>query len=238
MKTLEGCGQMKPWTVCLFVCLVSLVPHGLRAEEPDAKAILGKVQTAYGYLRSYDFKGTTTESTTLDGKASSQVTHFEDAFSPPNKFLVVYHYPTAGDWIRVSDGSTLYRYRSLTKQVQKTPVKKEDVSIPDSAFVLDYLQLQMKTTDPKLTGSDTLTVDGQPHDCYVVEGHVSRLVPSGTTVLPTKWWIDKKTFLVLRQVEATSIKLSGHTTQNTRDMMFTMAQVNQTVPDTLFAFKK
>jgi outer membrane lipoprotein-sorting protein len=229
---------MKSWAVCLLISGLALASYGLQAQETNAKTILGKVQTAYSYLHSYDFKGTTTESTDLDGKVSSQVTHFEDAFSPPNKFLVVYHYPTAGDWIRVSDGNTLYRYRSLTKQVQKAPVQKQDVSIPDSAFVLDYLQLQMKTTDPELTGSDTLNVDGEPHDCYVVEGHVNRLVPDGTTVLPTKWWIDKKTFLVLRQVEATTRKSSRRTTKDTRDMMFTSARVNQTVPETLFAFKK
>jgi len=61
------------------------------------------------------------------------------------------------------------------------------------------------------------------------------MLPEGVKRLPTKLWVDKARFLVLRQVSGTeSVATGAKATKNVRTMRITHAQLGQAVAPDVF----
>src|SRR5579862_1667445 len=82
----------------------------------DAAQILKSTEETYRNLKSYQFKGVTTSETKVGTSISKTETSFAVAFKQPNEFLLEYDYPAAGNWVRASDGKTIWNRRSITKE--------------------------------------------------------------------------------------------------------------------------
>jgi outer membrane lipoprotein-sorting protein len=203
----------------------------------DAQQILRQVAETYQNLKSYHFQGVSLSEANVDGKRSTAETPFDIAFASPNKLKVEYRYPGGDSWIRVSDGVTLVRYRSPSGDLRREPASRDDLKILKGTFISDFGLLARTTSSARVVGSETLSVGGKDIDCYVVEAQQQRVVPDGTKVLPTKWWIDKARSIIAKQVTATSSAYAAHTTVNSRTVSFTLARANEELPRTLFQFE-
>src|SRR5690242_5793610 len=113
------------------VFVITLFTTTAYANAQDAKEIATKVADTYRSLTSYRFEGETSRQLGSRGSGSNEL-KFDIAFEGPDKFRIEYKYPTAGDWIRVSDGKTLTRYRSISKQVNAAASSQTDVKLIES----------------------------------------------------------------------------------------------------------
>lgn len=211
------------------------------AAGQDPKEILNQVGAKYASLQSYDFQGGIVAETRSGAGTSTSENSFQFVLSRPDKIRVEYRYPTAGSWVRVSDGKTTARYRSLTKEFTESAATPDDFDVfirstPISAYELIAERVQSAT----LTGSETVAVGTDNIDCYVLEVQYEfhSLLPD-TEPLPTKYWIDKKRMIVLKQVSGTRSKsqTGGQRTENISTTKFTVAKIDEPVADALFAFK-
>ena len=205
----------------------------------DAQAILQKVADTYANLKSYHFEGKTVAETKAGTTDSTSETGFSIAMSPPNKLRVEFRYANAGTWMRVSDGKTTMRYRSLTKEMKKDPASPDDQDILRGTPVSAFDRIADGVKKVTLLPEESLQVGGQNVPCYVieVEYNTASVLP-GMEQMPVRYWIDKARNIVLKRVTGTrSTKQDAmHATTNTRTTTFTVASVNENVPDTLFAF--
>ncbi|MCC6342076.1 MAG: hypothetical protein IT166_07755 [Bryobacterales bacterium] len=218
-----------------LLALLMLLPASAFPQE--AQDILAKVAANYQAMKNFHFEGSTTSETKAKGVDTTSETHFVVAYTEPDKFRVELRYPTAGNWIRLSDGKNLYDFRTTSKDRKKEDYDPSDLRIlkgsPISAF--EFID---RVNSARLAGSESVTVDGKDVDCYVIEAERSgqTLLP-GMKALPTRYWVDKARLIVLRQVSGSRSEDSAsvNSTQNTRTITITAAHVNEPVPATLFA---
>lgn len=204
----------------------------------DAGKILKQTEDTYRSLKSYHFEGTTTSETKVGGSVSKSETSFVVAFQKPNEFRVEYVYPTAGNWVRVSDGKMTWRRRSITKESTEAAAKDEDMGILDGSPVSPFWNIFEHVSNPSMAGSESIDVGGKSHDCFVIQVQpAATSVRPGMQAAPGKLWIDKSNHLVLKEVNR-SIAQSGKGGENTQTIAITQAEVNQAVPDDMFHLAK
>ncbi len=211
---------------------VSLLLPAARAQE--AKEILEKVAGTYQGLSSCHFEWTTVAETRTEAATSSQETRYELAAAKPNKIKALVGYPNHETWIRVSDGNTLTRYRSYGHQVSREPAPADLGGILNSTLIGDYERIADRVQSARITGSEAVNIGGTNIDCYVLEVEYppGTLLP-GTEPMPTRYWIDKSRFVVLREVSGTR-STGQFPTENTRTSTFTVAEINQPAPESAF----
>jgi outer membrane lipoprotein-sorting protein len=213
--------------------LLLFVFAGFMLGSDDPTQVLKTTVEAYQGLKSYVFEGSTVSETRLGGTDSKSETGFVVAFKEPNLFRVEYTYPSAGNWIRVSDGTTLWRHRSLTKELKQEPASDDALRILTGSPVASFERLGDGISHPELLASESIPIGGQNLDCYVVQvERPATGIRSGGKPAQVKLWIDKSRHVVLRQVTRSD---SGPT-ENTETITFTRADVNQPVPEALFHF--
>lgn len=212
--------------------------RALRAE--DAGELLAKVGETYRNLKSYQFEGTTLSESKTKSADSKSETEFVVAYAEPNRFRVEVRYPQAGNWVRVSDGKTFSRFRSSTKEFRQEATDPADVRLVKGTIIGTLEHIDRGATNAKLVGSEKVTLDGHDVDCHVVEFQPSgqSLLP-GMQILPSRVWVDKERFLVLRHVTGT--RAGGNSEQSTTNTMtttFTVAKINEPVTDSMFAVER
>lgn len=205
----------------------------------DANEILAKAGAAYQSMTSYHFEGKITSKTDMGGKSTESETQFVVAYASPDQFRVEFRYPTAGDWVRVSDGKTYTAYRSISKQLDQSPATSDSLRVLEGSPVASFDDLAEGRKNAKVVGTEPVMVDGKAVDCYVIEFDARpRNLPEGTSQLPTKVWVDKQRMIVLRRALKTQAGKGDHLTVNERTIEISSAQVNQPVAPTLFAFDR
>src|SRR5579863_4763211 len=189
----------------------------------DAMQILGKVGQTYRGLTSYHFEGATVSETNSVGARSTSETEFVVAYTAPNKFRVEFRYPNAGNWIRVSDGRTLSRYRSITKELKQEAAGTDDLNILNGTLVVGFEDIDQGVKKATLLDPEAVDIGGEKVDCNVVEveREQHQLLP-GTEPQPEKLWIDKARFIILRRVTGTksAVQSAAHQTENLRTTTF------------------
>jgi outer membrane lipoprotein-sorting protein len=215
-----------------------LLSSGVSALADDASQILKNTEDTYNNLNSYRFEGTTVSETRMGATDSKSETTFVVAFKPANEFRIEYVYPAAGNWVRVSDGKTLWKYRSLTKELNKGPVSDYDLQMLSGSPVGVFSHISQGLANPSVVGSEPVSAGGQSFDCYVIQAeHPGAMETGNAKALPVKLWIDKKTHLVLRE-QSGSVSHGSATTENLETITFTRVEVNQPVADDVFKFNR
>ncbi|MCC6366756.1 MAG: hypothetical protein IT165_24820 [Bryobacterales bacterium] len=215
--------------------LLWLLPPSAFAQE--AQDILAKVAQNYQNMKNFHFEGATLSETKAKGVDTTNETQFVVAYTEPDKFRVELRYPTAGNWIRLSDGKNLYDFRTTSKDRKKEDYDPSDLRILKGSPISGYEFIDRVNT-AKLAGSESVSVDGKDVDCFVIEAdRTGQTVLPGMKALPTRYWVDKARLIVLRQVGGSKSEDSAsvNSTENTRTITITVAHVNEPVPETLFA---
>jgi outer membrane lipoprotein-sorting protein len=202
----------------------------------DAMAILKSVGETYSALKSYEFQGATTAVTMTGKAASTSEESFTVIFSAPDQFFVEFRYPGQGNWTRTSNGKTTTEIRTATKEFVQQPTKEYDIRILDNSPIGHFYSMDTGNKTASVEGSEKVSLDGQDVDCWVIQTDRDMgMLPDGVKRLPTKLWIDKARFLVLRQDTGTeSVATGAKATKNTRSMHITHAQLGQAISPDVF----
>lgn len=214
---------------------VLLLLSGLALAQ-DAMAILKSVGETYSALKSYEFQGATTAVTTTGKTASTSEETFTVLFTAPDQFVVEFRYPGQGSWTRASNGKTTTEIRTATKEFSQQPATQYDIRILDNSPIGLFYTLDTGNKTASIEGSEKVTVDGQDVDCWVIQiDREMGMLPDGVKRMPTKLWVDKARFLVLRQVSGTESTATGNkATKNVRTLRITHAVLGQTIAADLF----
>jgi len=218
-----------------LLAAVAAVASGQTGSE-----ILKKAAETYQSLKIYRFEAqVVTESVSESNESRSRVTSISAAILPGRRRLE----SKGGRFgsLRVYDGQTVWEFRpgvnQFARQNQATykPAMMSTLSDP----VDEYKGLD-KAEGAKLLREESLEAAGGVRPCWVIEVP-SKLRPGGPVVegSPSTYWVDKSTNLVLKELQSTKIKMPMMDTAQTQTVTttYTVARINETLPDELFRFQ-
>lgn len=235
MSAISRCGTSR-FTLCAGAVLLPFAVPAIFAQAgpaEDAKEILARTAATYRSMQSCHFEATTVSETQAEKQVSRSSTTVEIAMAQPAKIRVEYKYPNGGSWLRVSDGRTFSQYRTMTKELEQRAATDDDQRVLHATMLARFQDLDQKVSSARVVRKESVTANGRNNDCYVVEAvYAPAVLPDGAEPLPTLFWIDQKSSLVLELVTGSKSKK----TENTRTTTFSVALVNGAVPDDLFAF--
>jgi len=209
----------------------------LHADE-DPKAILAKAFDTYQSLKSYDFEGKSVTETTIAGKTTRTEVDFVVAYHAPDKLRLELRYPTAGNWLRVSDGEFMLVSRSLTKESRRAPITDRSIETLNSSPVYSLQRIGESAENPVLEKSETIEAGGRHLDCHVIQFAVHRqeLRPGESSGKSTVW-VDKKSGLIVRQEIRTSATSGNEVSEGKRIVMVDNFQLNGDLAEETFSTK-
>lgn len=212
-----------------------LLVSGLALAQ-DAMAILKSVGETYSALKSYEFQGTTTTATQTGKTVSNTEEGFTVVFSAPDQFVVEMRYPGQGSWTRASNGKLTTEVRTASKEFSQQATTPYDIRMLDSSPIGHFYSMDTGNKVATVEGSEKVGVDGQEVDCWIVQTDRDMgMLPEGVKRLPTKLWVDKARFLVLKQVWGTESVVAGpKATRNVRTMLITHAQLSPAIQPEMF----
>jgi len=226
---------MKTFAAVLRSASVILLLSGLALAQ-DAMAILKSVGETYSALKTYEFQGATSAVTQTGKNATTSEETFTVLFSAPDQFVVELRYPGQGSWTRASNGKTTTEIRTASKEFAQQATTPYDIRMLDNSPIGHFYSMDTGNKTATVEGSEKVTVDGQEVDCWVIQTDRDMgMLPEGVKRSPTKLWVDKARFLVLRQVSGTeSVATGSKATKNVRTMQITRANLSPTIAPDLF----
>lgn len=233
---------MLAWILSSF-CLLSIFAPALRAQQlPDAAALVAQSGQAAKKLHSEQSTVSVSMGMTMPGGGAPGV-------SETMKVAAVHPGKTRMDmtamgttFLVVSDGSTTWMYDSRSNEF----VKKSEALGP---AILSSMGMRNMPDFAKVHGTykilreDTIEIEGQKHDCWVVEGHIdaSTLPQMKGAEIKNEvvtMWLDKKLDLDLRNNVSMEMVMPGssQTMQMSMSTNTTSLEVDQPIPDSTFTF--
>jgi peroxiredoxin/outer membrane lipoprotein-sorting protein len=235
--------MLKPIAAILLAFAVLSAPA--RAEQaPDARALLQKVGQAYRDLTSYRFEGVMTVKMSGGINQSLEVP-LELAADRAGRARVVIQNPQMG-MTSVSDGKQTVTYLPSLGQYRRKPaeaaVDSGGMPLPPQGSPLTrYFNLLQNLSSAQVLGAQAVDVGGTAHDCWVVHCEMVRpeaLSADSSAHAAATFWIDKTRTLVLHDSTSVSMRNAATGALLGMDQITTLrlAQVNESLPDSLFTF--
>lgn len=210
-----------------------LLPNLLRAS--DAGELLKQVTIRYQGLKSFQFEGKSISQSTINEKSSETETRFTVAFEAPNKFRLEFRYPSAGNWLRVSDGQYLRESRSITKESKRRPAEARDLHVLKGSPHYNFERLSQTAVNPFLMLPVYLEIGGRQVHCDLLQFEAGRReMRKGESPGPRMVWISRADQLVLREEIRTSSKTGNVLTESKRITLVEQYNVNQPLPPDIF----
>jgi TonB family protein len=202
---------------------------------PDAASLLARQASELQRYHSYRF----TEDTTMDIKMPGMsmppmsYTTVTQAINP-NKIRVEAKASGLDAMLIISDGENTWMYMPLTKQYSKMP-SDDSGDLHDLMGGLGMAAIPDVTkmnAEAKVLRSETLEVDGLPHDCWVIELRSDKQDMAFTS------WIDKALGIQLKTSMSRKTKASAAAPAVETNMVTTTHSIafNEDLPDSLFVF--
>ncbi len=212
--------------------------------SPDAAALLARQASELQRYHSYQFTQDTTINMNVPGMSMPPMTFTTVTQAVPGKSRMETKASGLDAMLMISDGANTWMYMPLFKQYSKLPSDSlEDVKgRMDGMGMASIPDLSTMGADAKVTGSEVLEVDGQPHDCWVVEIRTDKLAgaQAGAKTQDMEYtvWIDKALGIQLKmsisgkvQTSAAAPAVATHSVTTTHSIKF-----NEDLPDSLFVF--
>jgi peroxiredoxin len=148
--------------------------------------------------------------------------------------------------IMVTDGKTLTTYSQQAQQYTRKPAPKlpagadtaEAMAGPGSPLGR-YFGINRSLRSARWVRAQTLDLGGRRPLCDVVEVEYEKPADARAQYSPTTFWIERARSVVLR--ESTQVHVDASVQGGAMDMAqttnFTLARVNERVPDSLFTFR-
>ncbi|MGH9753415.1 MAG: redoxin domain-containing protein [Blastocatellia bacterium] len=219
----------------------------------DAKAILRQVAETYKNLRSYHFEGRHTTEQVIESRGLKNETKREELFViaaiKPGRSRIESksaHFSVTS----VSDGKTKWVYTPGANEYIKSeegaakpgagrlPAKTEAHLARATDALVRFSYVDHRLREAKTVGEEKLRIGRRQIDCLVIEAHYATApAASQSGDWTRKLWIDRARNIVLREIQHTKGKTQwGGATNSKITHIFTVADVGEQVPGTLFTF--
>jgi thiol-disulfide isomerase/thioredoxin len=141
----------------------------------------------------------------------------------------------------VSDGETTWAYNSMANQYVKKNVAMGPAGIVQMMGLQNVPDISKMSTTSKTLRDETLEIDGQKHDCWVVETKVGNMeVPEaqGAKVsdMVMTVWLDKKLGMDLQSAVSMNMAVMGNSIGMSQKMVKKNLKLDEPMPDSFFAF--
>jgi thiol-disulfide isomerase/thioredoxin len=143
--------------------------------------------------------------------------------------------------VMVSDGETTWAYNSQANQYVKENVGMGPMAILKMMGMQDMPDISKVASTSKTLREETLEVDGQKHDCWVVETKVAAMdVPGaqGAKVsdMVMTMWLDKKLSIDLQSTISMKMSVMGNNIGMSEKMVKKNLKIDEPMPDSFFIF--
>src|ERR1700733_6909637 len=168
---------------------------------PNAAALLERSDNALKTYNSFEY----TE--VMSGGPAGMETSMLHQGTISGKMRMVQKIGDVDGLMIVSDGREMWMYMGMMKRYMKMPM--------DPGLIGEWTggggitPAGQTYENAKVTRSKALDVDGEPHDCWVVESRTRELAIAGATAKGgvTTRWIDKVSSIEFKSVVATSVQV-------------------------------
>jgi TonB family protein len=229
--------------VRLTIGLLTLVPV-FAQPSPDAASLLAREASELKRYHSYQLTQEMTMDMKMPGMAMPATTStiVTQAVNPGKVRMEM---KTAGmDAMQmISDGKDVWMYMPLFKQYTKMPADgTEDMQSMMGMGMTAMPDITKTGADAKVVRSEMVQVDGQQHDCWVIEIQTHTLpgaqagAEMGDSVFTS--WVDKALGIQLKMSTSGKSKASASAPAIDMRMVTTMRSMkfNSDLPDSLFVF--
>jgi thiol-disulfide isomerase/thioredoxin len=143
--------------------------------------------------------------------------------------------------IMVSDGETTWAYNSMANQYVKKNVAMGPAGIVQLMGLQNVPDISKVSTTSKTLRDETLEMDGQKHDCWVVETKVGNMeIPqaAGAKVsdMEMTTWLDKKLGIDLQFAVSMKMDVAGNSIGMNQKLVKKNLKLDEPMPDSYFAF--
>jgi len=209
-------------------------------ELPDGATLMKERDQALKTVHSLEYKATMINEMTRNGQTIRMGGEIFNARVNPGKTRVESKIQGV-TMLTVSDGESTWIYNSMTREYAKRSAALGPAATLSAMGVGGLADTANLKIDEKTTGSDTLEVDGQKYDCWVVENRVQDIDMSGPQPVTIKgtlirYWIDKKTKLDLQMSIAMKIVAATGEMDMQQTSTKTEIKIDQPLPDAEFTF--
>jgi outer membrane lipoprotein-sorting protein/peroxiredoxin len=213
-------------------------------ETPDARTLLKETSEVLLHHKSYlvDQRAVIDVGGPLPTRVEMLV---KIAVSSPGK-LRIESTSKLGDSLIVSDGENTWMYLGTLQQYTKTSAASTPTSlvkslVPGMSSVMDQLKAKDPYVSAKITGEETVEVEGQKIDCYVVEGRLDKISLPGSIEMSggvQKVWVDKVSKLSMKQTMTATMEGGPLTAPAQMNQAVTIIsqKLDAPVPDSAFIF--
>jgi thiol-disulfide isomerase/thioredoxin len=213
-------------------------------QYPDGSTLVKQSPEAVKKFHSLQYKEETTMETGLAGAPMKMTTETSRALLNPGKTRMEVKGPGIA-MLTISDGESTWMYTSLGNQYTRKSAALGPEGIIAAMGLADKMpNLADIHETEKTIGEETLTIDGQKHDCWVVETRIGDLtLPAAAQSAKMSdgvmtYWIDKKLGIDLQSAVSMKVTVPGSDTaiEMHQKSVKKEIQIDGPVADSLFTF--
>ncbi len=144
----------------------------------------------------------------------------------------------------VCDGETTWIYNSMAKEYAKIPAAQGPAAVV-TVMGLKLSDMSSIPTSYKTTGDETIEIDGQEHECWVVEMQIGEFsvpavqagkAPPKVSEGVMTFWIDKKLGIDLQMSLAMQMQMGAQKIEMRQKVVKKGLKIDQPVDESLFTF--
>ena len=226
-----------------LVILAALGLSTLGAQQyPDADTLTKQAESAVKRLHSLRYQDEVTTDTSFGGQSMKATLEVSRAVLNPGKMRM--ESKAQGiSLVVASDGEATWVYSSMGNEYTRKAAALGPEGMMD-AMGMSSMMPNMKDVHltQKTTGEESITIDGQKHDCWVVHTDIGGMqLPAAAknakvedAVMTT--WIDKKLGIDLQTDTSMKINMAGMSTQTRMHSVKKNLEIDIAIPDSYFAF--
>jgi len=222
----------------MILSLLPLSTYVSAQQLPDGKTLLdGETKALQSYVSYQYTEETTTQVTAMGTPMSVPMTTQVQAVNP-NRMRMEMKTGNQVSSLMISDGDNTWMYIPMLKQYSK--LSRGDADVEKIAAAMTSADMVPASDNATTKGSESVEVDGIPHDCWVVEGRAAKQPLGGMEIQDAVYtsWIDKQTGITLKRTM--SGKMQGGPLPNAMEMRTTSVKhslkFNEALPYSLFTF--
>ncbi len=209
---------------------------------PDAQTLFEHSQAISKGFHSLQFDEEIVMETAFPGLPTMKTTtQMSSTYLNPGKTRM--EVKTAGlTFLDLSDGENTWIYNSMAKQYTRIAagqgpaavVAAMGVKLPDPSAV---------ATSYKTAADGIIEIDGQKHDCWIVEVQIGEMtLPSADKTIPKmtgavmSYWIDKKTGIEIQTTIAMKMVIGGKDVEMHQKSVKKNVKIDEPLSEALFVF--
>ena len=196
-----------------LITVFALTTSALFAQAtPDAASLLKQRDAATKSHRSMQYVSDITMEMTREGQPMKMAGESAAAFQQPGKMRMDNKIQGITITI-VSDGENTWAYNSMSKQYTKQAAAPGPEGIMAAMGLRNLPDMSKAPLTNKILREETIEMDGQKHDCWVVESRIEKwtMQVMGQSVelnnAVMTYWIDKKLGIDLQMTTALTMNM-------------------------------